>query len=62
MEKKQFFPKSEEQKESLLKKIAEKNPNVVNSLQEVYGGWVNEAWPESTFREILPPPPSNPGG
>jgi phosphorylcholine metabolism protein LicD len=55
MEMKQFFPKSEKQKESLLKKIEAKNPSIANSLQNVYGGWLNEAWPESTFREITPP-------
>lgn len=55
MEKNKFFPNSEKQKDNLLKKIADKNPKLVNSLKNVYGGWVNEAWPESTFREIIPP-------
>lgn len=57
MDKNNFFPKSKSQKKSLLKKMADKNPGIVTSLKNVYGGWVNEAWPESTWAEITPPPP-----
>lgn len=57
MKKNKFFPDNEGTKESLLKKMAEKNPNIVNSLHNIYGGWLNEAWPESTFSEIIVPQP-----